>query len=551
MLYLYKEITPNKDPLNFYYFWQFSKYKTALSGKLVKSITNDKYTINTEVLRLALDEDVTLSILDTITYIIDEEGDYKRCYFVDSFNYQSGYAIFSLSIDIWGSYIYKAKFANSYVQACDRNLDTTDGRWYYKEGSCIYRNDSSPSFSYIGAQGSQISNMDVFAVFSVKSNVFQTQDGSTSTIKLLGVNLRNLKTQWVNAGASGDRLDLSKYQDLEVVARVLGGIYGSAYTESSADDFKAEVINAWLLPRDLIKTRGTYYLASRVGDSRVTSGNFIWHAEFVELETCETNFIEDHTNSVSTLLTTNYVGTEYNGLKLINTDILNYGFRCIASYESITVVVYQGDNEKDITNSFAIALTNIAGDITPQRQMVTALNKILSIGTGAMATIGGIVGGALTYNPLVIAGGIFAGAKTISSLLEEETRKLIGSQVGAGSGFNVFYKWQTFENDYLQNLLKPLKNPLCMRHYLQNIDRDNIVDNCGIYNNLKVDLSNINLWRLGENSPYLKIAKVKKSLPLYTDTYLVCNTDVSGVNIDASNFIKNMFAQGVLLHLVF
>ena len=547
MLYLYKEITPNKDPLNFYYFKDFAKYKNGFNSKLVKTINNDKYTINTEVLRIAIDTNITVAILDTITYIIDEEGDYKRCYFVNSFNYQSGYAYLSLSIDIWGSYIYKAQFNNSYLQACDRNLDS-NYRWYYKEGSSIYCNDT-PSFKWLDS--SEISNMDVFAVFSIKSNVYQTNDGSTSTIKLLGVNLRNLKTQWCNAGDVGDRLAISKYQDFDVVARVLGGIYGSSYSQGSEENFKAEVINAWLLPRDLISVYGDYYLASRVGDNRVSNGNFKWHAQFIEITTCETVFVNDEHLALGLQTTTNFLGTAYNGLKLINTDVLNYGFRCIASYESITVVAYQGDNEKDITNSFSIALTNIAGDVTPLREMVTALNKIIGAGTGAIASIGGIIGGALTYNPLMIAGGLFAGAKTISKLLEEETQKVIGSQVGVGSGFNVFYKWQTFDNsNYLQNLLQPLHNPLCIRKYKQNIDINNIVDNCSIYNNFKINLNEINLWGY-YTSAYLKVARVKTALPLYTDTYIVCDTDVSGINIDASNFIKNVFAQGVLLHLVF
>lgn len=540
MLYLYAMITPNKDPLNFYYYKDFEKYKRFLSLYLVKTINNDKYTINTEVLRVAIDNNITPAILDNITYIIDEEGNYKRCFHVNSFEYQSGYAIFNLSIDIWGSYIYKATFANSYIQACDRNFNDI---WYYKEGSSIY-NGSAPNITHL--RSDTISNMDVFAVFSIKTNVYQTQDGSTSVIKLLGVNLRNLKTQWVNAGASANRLRLSKYQDFEVVARVLGGIYGSAYTEEQASNFKAEVLNAWLLPRDLIRTYGTYYLASRVGDSDVNNGNLLWHAEYIELVTTEKVYIDQMTEIVDYQKYTNYLGTEYNGLKLINKDIMRFGYRCIPSYESITVIAYQGDNEKDITNSFAIALTNIAGDISPQRQMVTALNRLLTIGTGAVATIGGVVGGALTYNPLVIAGGLFAGVKTVSSLLEDETKKLIGSQVGAGSGFNVFYKWQTFvDNDYLQNLLQPLTNPLCIRSYATNIDINNIVDNCAIYNNKKVNLNDLNLWPI-----YEKIAKIKTALPNSTDTYIVAKTDVSNINIDASNFIKNVFAEGVLIHLI-
>ena len=327
MLYLYKGILPNRNK-QAYYFKNFDNYKTFLSTYLLKTINNDKYTINTDVLRVAIDEVLTPALLDEVSYIIDEEGDYKRCYYVNSFNYQSGFAYLSLRIDIWGSYIYKASFSDIYIKESTGIykyglLNRFTYPFYYKDFSNVFASGFTSGapydVSYIN-QEQQINNDEVIAVFSVKFNIYQTQDGAVSIINLFAISLRDLKTAWTNAGTSeANKLALSKYHDLEVANRVLSGIYGASYTQADAENFKAEILNAWLIPSWWLNTqiKNSIYIASRTGDSRNNS-KLIYKCDIlipsIEVENVTINtqyFTREYTN---------IVGPFGNGILLKNTD---------------------------------------------------------------------------------------------------------------------------------------------------------------------------------------------------------------------------------------
>lgn len=536
MIYLYKEITPNKDNFNVNYFKDFSKYLTFLNTYLVKTISNDKYTINTNILRLKIDETLTAGILDTITYIVNVEGDYKRCYYVNSFNYQSGYAVFTLSIDTWATYIYKASFKNI------RLIESTGLfkvgvlphdeilPYRYKDLQVNFLN-SQPYIAYLD-NSQEIANNEVYIVFSMKYNIYQTQDGAVSKIGLFAITVRDIKTAFVNAGTSdANKLSLSKVNDLEVVARVISGIYGIG----SGGALKCEVINAWLLPSSLVNFNQYYNqtIYCRTG-TEYNSNNITINVKsiFANISFVTYRIGNRFINYNPRLL--NIFGTKGLGLQLINTENPTTYFKVNLSYETINIVAGQGNNEKDITSAFAIAITHNSGDISPQRNMATALNKIVSLLSGTVGLAGGIAG-AVAGNPLALLGGGMSVAKTATGLVNESMQKSIGQQVGTGGGFAIFNKAQTFGEDYTSNCQQPLANPICLVSFntIATLNTQyNVELKALIYDNAMPSNTD-NLYELPYNVVY------------NANFYIKASCEVSGVNIDACNFIENKLLNGI------
>ena len=122
MLYLYQNVNPNYDNDIHYYFDDFSAYKLSLSNKLFTTLNVDNYRIDTEVCKIGFNESITALSAQSITYIIDERDNYKRCYYVRSYNIMSNMIIFRLEIDYWGSFIDVCKLSDMWVKRCNRQI---------------------------------------------------------------------------------------------------------------------------------------------------------------------------------------------------------------------------------------------------------------------------------------------------------------------------------------------------------------------------------------------------------------------------------------------
>lgn len=502
MLYLYKNETPNADD-KYLYFTTPAQYKTALSANLVESITLDNYRINTNTIKVKLNETLTEAVADTITYAIDERVSgstttYFRCYQVNSIMIQSGYVILNCVIDLWASYLYKASISNIIVNKCNRNI-----------GTGLYdtiRGTQNETATFI--DGNTIEPEKVSIVFTLNYNVKQNVLNSNSTTKLFAIDVKTLKTlaeNYPNASA------------LDIAIAFVSGIVGVAATGWGMQTYNdAQVLSAWLVDNTYLLTNSSDYVS-------VHSVN-----EYMDTNGVNQNvyavipYILDKT--ITLTLNPNYeyyVGTRQNGLKLQRTTATNVSvkYRYIYTQSDVKVLVLQGNNMQDITEAFSVDLTINQGNVTG----VKAVAKTMGIFLNTFAGMYGIA----TGKPTAAVLGISNLAK---STFNEAADISGGKFVNGGDGYNTFYQIISI------GVNATLHNPYCVVTYESIIDEEaNARHNGAYYNVVVASIANIfNASLIGADASF-------------NDTYVMASLHVDNIPNEASDLITQKFASGIYL----
>ena len=130
-LNIYSNLTMNSGRDTHYIFTSIEKYLNALSHNIAKTLTMDNYRINSDTIKVKIDNDLQIDNLSIVTYAIEyySEGEgenlqikYYRCYFVKSFEVQSGYVIFRIEKDKWASNIEDINPSNLEILRSNRLL---------------------------------------------------------------------------------------------------------------------------------------------------------------------------------------------------------------------------------------------------------------------------------------------------------------------------------------------------------------------------------------------------------------------------------------------
>lgn len=382
-LKLYTGTTPNTDGVHVY-FTSFANYLTHLSSHLLATISMDNYRVNALVIKVALGETLTLANYKTVTYAVHDLD--NVCYYVKSAVVQSGYVIFDVDIDYWGTYIATASFDNINVLRCNRRIGTGLYDDIRATNTMTPVDIPTPAGHYPTGYPAFLDLDDVYIVFVLTYNVEQTPFGSVSATEMLAFRLDNLyDTYAAQTGAN------PQANAVDIAVGVVGGIYAvdatNAWGFAMSND--AKVTKAYLVHRELIEA---------YADSVVTVKSQSMYGKFTSLSTYG---VSKTTKSAIVSLSIDpdynyYVGTTHKGLKVIRTTDLttNVTYRCVATATDVQVVVIQGDNQMDITSEFEVVLTINAGDITNLAGIKAVLGTTLkSVGALASGNIGGAVGG--------------------------------------------------------------------------------------------------------------------------------------------------------------
>ena len=547
MLSLYKEITPNIDNKH-YYFSSISQYKTALASNFVKSVTLDNYRINTNIIKVKLDNTITEAIADTLTYAIDEREDtnhvvtYFRCYHVNRIVIQSGYVSLYCSVDLWASYFYKATISNLVVNRCNRNIGTglLDDLTGTKEEATRY-------YAYTNgvSNGPSITNqlMDrdkVYIVFALKFNIAQNSAGSVSRIGLYAFKIKTLVTNIYNANKQiindndSDAVKIQKrthnfnwtiINPIDVAIDVVSGIYGISGINKwgTSGTLNATVIGAWF--SDSILTKSSNLEIK-------TKANWLNYTD-VTIEPYEVARYEytrelTITNDFDKQL---YVGTMQNGLKLQRTteSTIKVCIKTIASNDKLNVIAYQGDTQQDITDAFSVALGTTDGDVTAERQALEIVqNSIKFFGAGLAVAKGGSAGG--------IASVIALQGATSSVVGSLERSQHIGNMVNGGDGAIAYWRNYTGQDTTTpeNNLNTPVTNPYVINAY------DSINDekaNARLYG---AKFSELTIFSSVFTASLLGTGTL-------SDTLIKATCNVEKIPTDAIDLIKSKLQNGIYL----
>lgn len=532
MLYLYKNITPNTDDKH-YCFNSPSVFISALSANLVKSVILDNYRINANIIKLILDNTLTESVADTLTYAIDtreENGTIKyfRCYHVRSITIQSGYVMLSCEVDLWASYFYKASFSNFVVTRCNRNI----GKGILDD---IKGTTGTPTRTYCATDGTlngpSIANQlmtrnKVYIVFALKYNIEQNIAGAVSRIGLFALNLQTLVQALYDAQPANDtnKPYYAMVNPVELAMDVVSGIYGIVGRNMwGSATLNAVVIGAWFSDSVAVIDADNIQIKSKARWKNFTDVT-LTPLEVIKREQTRTLTI---TNDFNKQL---YVGTMQNGLKLQRTTEATFSvtIKTIPSNDKLKVIAYQGDNQQDITDAFSVTLGTTDGDITAERETLEIVKtSIKYFGAGLAMVKGGSAGGVASVLAIQGATSNVAG--------DFERSQHIGTMVNGGDGALAYYRIATGNvQDPAGAIAYPITNAYIINAFASINDESANARTYGARFSELTTLTHVfacTLLGTGSNN----------------DTFIKANCSVDNIPNDASDLIKSKLQSGIYL----
>ena len=366
MVYLYKNKLPNYAENTHYFFNAVDDYVNSLGVEFLR-FEEDRYTINGNIAEVELP---AVTDVDNVTYIAWNNGGAWRFFFVRSAVYQSGYAIFTLDVDLWATHIARATLSNIRVTRCNRAV-----------GVGVYDNIPVALGREFSRLGDELSTNDLAIVYVVAfatgvSSILVNNAGTS-----IGVFVQEMDE------------DTDKPDDVPLIdwwVELVSGIFAA---QATIGDLDANVLKAYIVPKSvlLIKT-GTvpvFKVKTPSFSGPLTpsyeAAPFIFPKVFdVDIDPNKKYF----------------VGTKHAGVELARvTGTTRVFYNFIVKQDGLQVIVQQGDRMLDITDAFQVGLTSNDGNFTTGQQIARTLQTVGGIASGAFQIMqggAGYVTGALT-----------------------------------------------------------------------------------------------------------------------------------------------------------
>ena len=374
MVYLYKNKLPNYGENTHVFFNDVNAF-VAYLGDAFLQFTEDRYTINGNIAEVELP---AVTDVDSVTYIAWNNGGAWRFFFVRSSVYQSGYAIFTLDVDLWATHIARATLSNIRVTRCNRNIGTgaydpipvTNGYDFIRLGESI-----------------GVSNLAVVYVVAFATGL------SSILVNNAGTSIGVFVQEMIEDKNRPEGTDLFDWW-IEVVS----GIFSAKATIGELD---ANVLKAYIVPKNalLLKTYTTPVFNVKTPSFSGTLTPSYEAAPFIFPKRFSVNFDPNKKY---------FAGTKHAGLELVRTtQSAEVVYNFILKQDGLQVIVQQGDRMLDITDAFQVGLTSNDGNFTATERVARTLQVIGGIASGAFQIAQGgagyISGGLTASNALMDA----------------------------------------------------------------------------------------------------------------------------------------------------
>ena len=389
MLHLYKGILPNTD-YKHYYFTNTSRYLSFLSTYLVKSITLDNYRINSNIIKVKLDNTLTAWEAINLSYVIDDRYEdnvqtYFRAYFVNRIDIVSGYAVLTCSVDLWASYLFRANSNILYVERTNKSLGVTP---IYDDIKAVLPSEYKTSVDSNGAaNGMATPDTSVYQyayryylVLVINYNAKQNLTGSDyiATTCCMGIRLDTLRNAYID-GIDPSTTDPAQQELLSMsVIRIAqdfaGGVYGisASLGHNDANVVEAYIVRDHAVSRTSVVTGLKSISLLKGGADLSINASILSYSDYQE-----TLYVRNISpNNVY------YFGKVHGGLKLNRAfnDLYNHNYtevivRFIVSASNVEVIAIQGNNQEDITEAFKLTITNNVSQTTPLRRIAGAITQ--------------------------------------------------------------------------------------------------------------------------------------------------------------------------------
>ena len=493
MIYLFKNKLPNSSKNVHYIYSNPSSFFDYLGTDYI-SFTEDNYRINNNVLEVDISAIDSNTKYNEITYIAWYNNQNWRFYFVNSQYYQSGFAIYELSLDIWGTYISQANFSNIRVTRCNRKIESS-----LKSG--LYDPIPATSYTQWESLAEDLTTDDVSIVFTV---VFST--GNSSILFNNAGSYTGVFSIALNAFPEG--------YTLKDACEAVGGIYNVEIRKDEAvtPTYEANVTKVFIIPNEAltrIQPTGNDVVAFNSQSSK--GGLHI----FGEYKCLPNRFAKPFHVDIDPDFQY-YVGTKAEGLKIDRTTSQAYIYYVfITKQDGMQILVTQGDKMIDITQAFSVGVTNNNGNLTDYERIAQALNIIGGVASGGFQIATGGV-------------GYVTGALTIANALQGGIVSGNARYIDGGDGLNTFYN----NNKLIIN------NPYIVTKNRSLSDENMHARLYGAIFNSKLnsinELFDFDLLGSGDSQ----------------ETYVEIDLRVDGVPLEAQSFIETTFATGVYIEQI-
>ena len=512
---------------NGFYNINSSNGTTYLNTYLVYQTEVDNYRINSNTLKILINQTVgdggiSASDINKCVYVYWQTT--GTFYFIDNYVIQSGYVLFYLSKDLWGTYFKKALLSNLCYGRTNMDLGvnglydnipcTNTEEIEFLETSLNHFTDPTDEDTRV------IDEVDFTyfeVVFALKYNIYQRVDGAVSEIGLFGLPFNRIITAYETA--IGDRL----YNMVVLVKEVIGGIYAIEI----GDELNAEVLGAWILP-------ASNFIHTEYDDHNIKFKTAIEDFDDVTLK-LDKIFPYQANDSRYTRTFTIKTDPNYNlyfggyslGFELPRTiEDVNVKVKFIIETDNVKVIAQVGDTEKDITEIFALKVTNVDGDVRNTSYILNAIMSGLKLaGSGATAVAGAMSGNSTT----AVMGGLGL-ISTAVGLQQNMLTTRTGGIVNGGDAFTAFWTAKTAFTGVL-------RNPFVLHKYQSIRDEEEIVSHKGaIYDhysgtNLLSELTNADPLIYGDPNVYVKCSEIT----------------VDGVPSEAREYITGKLTNGIYI----
>ena len=531
VLRLYANFTPNQANNTYYHYHDALGYFYGpLYDLNYAEIELDNYRINLNTIKIKKSALANAQIdIKQCTYAIDMfKGDsaYSRsiykCYFIRSYE-ELDYYVLNVEIDLWGTYIKDATISNINVLRCNRNIGygVYDEIQNTKETDDMGRTFVRPYIENAWlTDDAQYGHDDYISiVYVVEHNISQQVFGDDyiSMTKMYSSTFTHLRSLVHN--------DYKSRSGVEIASDVIGGIFGATGNLGTLD---ARVIKAWVLPNPLFYRSGL----ARTLKSKCTYSN----GQEITITANEVQPRRDALQFHNVAYDINeaiYFGAYNYGLKLKRyTKPLQMEIVANVGPIDLQIIVKQGEDQKDITQSFEIPLTTNSSVTTTLRQIAKAFT--MSVGAERNMVRDFLQGGGGA------TGAVNAGlgfASTIMGMVNLTPR--IDKAIGGGGGTTIYYSTHTEEHS--GETWHYSLNPFVMTRFMSVEEENKHARYYGAsFNEIISDLSTIDSYDLLGTGEDLT----------FSDTYIVANVRVSGVPKEAKDYIENVFKNGFYMQYI-
>ena len=422
-LTLFKGGCPNLPDTLYIYADNATAYRNKVAQYLPSdylTITPDTYQITNNVLTLANN-----SVYRDITYIVEydtENADYLRCYFVDDVIDRSGLLLFSLSLDMFGTYISKMQYQ---YFTCNRTSASLFNSHIESGNVLPDAQEVTPLKETTYGKWSS-SLMVVLFVTLKRADAFSNP--SITTLPL-AFELSKLKSAFDKAvdGSYSNSNDIPT-----ILSEVLGSITEISGGFLDKEHYQVTLNNAYLIPTEFL-------------NSLSIENSMIIH--------CKTNLVANPLaiacNTLKTMKKTisltipsslsklkkHYIGTYLNNIEisLYVSSARKAYVNCSISKGALQIEIEYGNATKDITSAFAFVATNNNIEAESLSRMSNFIGLIAS---GATA-----VGGVMTGNPLAVIGGGASFASSAMGVVNTYNQKPPKANTATSADIN--YLWNT------------------------------------------------------------------------------------------------------------